>query len=417
MTKLDKPDSRDGVAGAAVPLVRNFPEVGHRGNDHPDNSKALEVGPGGKGSVLFPPTWAQKLNLRSSCRTQWLMRKITRWSTLDVDVTFLQLQQCWFDTGFSPDLWSRFSAEPSKSNLRPILPCNEAVVRSYRISLAVGEASAIGTAAIEEDGEWASELLRDVDGNPIGRMDWQRQPISGLVEVHVERQWGEEALFKISVTVANDRSPVADQAIEGAVGQALVSVKIMGTVAGAEFVPVAVPAADYSPMLRAAGMRELVAPRVSVVAEGDRAELRRTIPCVLPRVKRRDRLGARRCVSAFDAVTSFWGEAADELPVSPTWRVGTADQAEGPAVASIVAPGMVLQAGSCVVVETSGCQDVQDTYVHGQRATVRGIHYDAEGNAVVAVTIDSAEIDNDDMIGRYFYFRPSELRPLQRLRD
>ena len=57
--------------------------------------------------------------------------------------------------------------------------------------------------------------------------------------------------------------------------------------------------------------------------------------------------------------------------------------------------------------------DAQDIFVAGKTARVTSVHEDVEGNTHVAVVVeDDPAADLHDWYGRYLYFSPDEIEPL-----
>ena len=58
--------------------------------------------------------------------------------------------------------------------------------------------------------------------------------------------------------------------------------------------------------------------------------------------------------------------------------------------------------------------DAQDIFVAGKTARVTSVHEDVEGNRHVAVVVeDDPAADLHDWYGRYLYFSPDEIEPLE----
>jgi hypothetical protein len=75
--------------------------------------------------------------------------------------------------------------------------------------------------------------------------------------------------------------------------------------------------------------------------------------------------------------------------------------------------GVRVATGSHVRLRPSRRADTMDMFLYGRAATVAGVYRDVENRAYVAVTIDDdPAADIQHRAGRFFYFYPDELEPL-----
>jgi hypothetical protein len=98
---------------------------------------------------------------------------------------------------------------------------------------------------------------------------------------------------------------------------------------------------------------------------------------------------------------------------APWWDPG-ADASVSPDTESIAVDGVDIAKGSRVRLRPSGRADAHDMFLVDRAATVEGVFRDVEENRYVAVTLDDdpgAELHQ--WHGRYFYFRPEEIAPLE----
>ncbi len=109
--------------------------------------------------------------------------------------------------------------------------------------------------------------------------------------------------------------------------------------------------------------------------------------------------------SSVDATVFATGDA-------PWWDPGV-DASVQPELDSVMIAGRAVQKGSIVRVHPSRRADAQDLFYAGQVARVAAVHRDVDGGTHVAVTlVDDPAADLHDWYGRYLYFAPDELEPL-----
>ncbi|MFL6137325.1 MAG: hypothetical protein ACJ74O_05925 [Frankiaceae bacterium] len=138
-----------------------------------------------------------------------------------------------------------------------------------------------------------------------------------------------------------------------------------------------------------------------------------------------DRLhGAIRSLRAVPAIDRVTSAVPDQPPVPrieaspplvPWWDPG-ADDSVDPERDSVLVGGVPVARGAHVLLRpgTRGA-DAQDMFLAGRSATVEAVLHDVDGCVHVAVSIDDdplAEVQAAH--GRYRYFRPDELEPLER---
>lgn len=103
-----------------------------------------------------------------------------------------------------------------------------------------------------------------------------------------------------------------------------------------------------------------------------------------------------------------------EIPEGVDWWDPLADNAVRPEVDAVLVNGIRVARGSQVRLRPRRNADAQDIFIAGKTARVTSVHEDVEGNKHVGVVVDddpAAELH--DWYGRYLYFSPDEIEPLQ----
>jgi hypothetical protein len=103
-----------------------------------------------------------------------------------------------------------------------------------------------------------------------------------------------------------------------------------------------------------------------------------------------------------------------EIPDGVDWWDPLADNAVRPEIDAVLVNGVRVARGSKVRLRPRRNADAQDIFVAGKTARVTSVHEDVEGNKHVAVVVDEdPAADLHDWYGRYLYFSPDEVEPLQ----
>ncbi len=103
-----------------------------------------------------------------------------------------------------------------------------------------------------------------------------------------------------------------------------------------------------------------------------------------------------------------------EVPDGIDWWDPLADNAVRPETDAVLVNGIRVARGSQVRLRPRRNADAQDIFVAGKTARVTSVHEDVEGNKHVAVVVDDdPAADLHDWYGRYLYFSPDEVEPLE----
>jgi hypothetical protein len=155
--------------------------------------------------------------------------------------------------------------------------------------------------------------------------------------------------------------------------------------------------AEQSPgaLFDATEIDEILTLRVMTMTEQEKAEARATDPRAAAIVDRCDNLSP----AEMEGLHGRWWEEDDADPETDAVLVG----------------GVRVAKGSLVRVHPSRRADAQDLFFAGQVARVTAVVSDVDGGTHVAVVlVDDPAADLHDWYGRYLYFAPDEIEPLER---
>jgi hypothetical protein len=103
-----------------------------------------------------------------------------------------------------------------------------------------------------------------------------------------------------------------------------------------------------------------------------------------------------------------------EIPEGVDWWDPLADNAVRPEIDAVLVNGIRVARGSQVRLRPRRNADAQDIFVAGKTARVTSVHEDVEGNKHIGVVVeDDPAADLHDWYGRYLYFSPDEVEPLE----
>ena len=102
-----------------------------------------------------------------------------------------------------------------------------------------------------------------------------------------------------------------------------------------------------------------------------------------------------------------------EIPEGVDWWDPLADNAVRPDIDAVLVNGVRVTRGSRVRLRPSRRADAQDIFFAGKIARVTSVHEDVDGEQHVGVVVeDDPAADLHDWYGRYLYFAPDEVEPL-----
>ncbi|GAB91397.1 hypothetical protein [Gordonia rhizosphera] len=102
-----------------------------------------------------------------------------------------------------------------------------------------------------------------------------------------------------------------------------------------------------------------------------------------------------------------------EIPDGTNWWDPAADLAVEPMSDAVVVDGVAVRRGSRVRLRPSRRADAHDLFFAGMTARVMTVHADVDGQTHVGVVIeDDPAAELHESYGRYYYFAPDEVEPL-----
>lgn len=294
----------------------------------------------------------------------------------------------------------------------------------------------------------------DVDG---GRLVRTRHEIRGAVTMDIEH---DDGLARISLTVACTAAPALDA--QEAIATSMIGTHVIAEVHGGRFVslleppePAAAAAARCRhnrcfPVLAGAPGEQhllLVSPiilydhpevaeqsdgalydsteideiltlRVMTMTDEEKAQARATDPLAAAIVDRCDAMSPEAMQRLHGVLRnppdSPGGPGlVPQIPDGVDWWDPSADRAVRPEVDAVLIGGVPVSRGSRVRLRPSRRADAQDIFVAGRVARVTSVHEDVDGNTHVGVVVDDdPAADLHDWYGRYLYFAPDEVEPL-----
>jgi len=319
-------------------------------------------------------------------------------------------------------------------------------------------------------GSEETEPIVDADGTTVGRIVRRRSPLRTLVTISTEPD-GKHVLLSVAVENTHpDRAPTKDDAIRLSLIGAHVLVEAHGP---ARFVSLLEPDDEAteaaarchqqrcfpvlvgppgstdvvlgSPIIlydypeiaaESAGalfdsteIDEILTLRVMTMTDAEKAEARATDPRAAEIIERCDSMSAETLQQLHGvlrdphAVVDSPADVRNVDPPSfdtgdvPWWDPAT-DESVRPEEDSVVIDGVSISKGSLVRIHPSRRADAQDIFFADQVAKVTAVLSDVDGSTHVAlVLVDDPAADLHEWYGRYLYFSPDELEPLDQARE
>ncbi len=165
---------------------------------------------------------------------------------------------------------------------------------------------------------------------------------------------------------------------------------------------------------------EILTLRVMTMTDGEKAQARATDPLAARIIDRCDAMSPEAMQRLHGVLRSpRTGSAAGhpglipEVPEGVQWWDPSADNAVRPDIDAVLVSGIRVARGSRVRLHPARRADAQDLFFSGKSARVTSVHEDVDGNQHVGVVVeDDPAADLHDWYGRYLYFAPDEVEPL-----
>ncbi len=413
--------------------------------------------------VLGPPrasaaSFAEEPGLSFQC----LLAPATGAANVSPHLRFLQLQvrsvEQYVDGDFVP------VADMVVDGLS-VLSWEEAVECEVALpSYAVGGAAV--HARVDIPGGEEEEPVVDATGTRVGRILRRRFPLRADVSLHAAP---DDGFTRLTVSVSNAH-PDEVHGKDDAIRSSLIGTHVLLVAEGVGFVSLLEPPAEAagaaarcaqhrcfpvlvgplgsndvvmgSPIIlydhpeiaeQSAGalfdsteIDEILSLRVMTMTEAEKAEARATDPRAAAIIDRCDQMSSetlrdlhgvlrdphRVSNPAAEPVGTDFGTG--DVP----WWDPAADESVRPDTDSVVIAGVSVARGSLVRVHPSRRADAQDLFFADQVARVTAVLSDVDGSTHIAlVLVDDPAADLHEEAGRFFYFAPDELEPLDQTRE
>jgi hypothetical protein len=164
---------------------------------------------------------------------------------------------------------------------------------------------------------------------------------------------------------------------------------------------------------------EILTLRVMTMTDDEKAQARATDPRAAQIIDQCDAMSPEAMARLHGVLRdphspSIGAGLVPEIPEGVDWWDPLADNAVRPELDAVLVDGIRIARGSQVRLRPRRNADAQDIFVAGKTARVTSVHEDVEGNKHVGVVVnDDPAADLHDWYGRYLYFSPDEIEPLE----
>ncbi|BBY67210.1 hypothetical protein [Mycolicibacterium helvum] len=159
---------------------------------------------------------------------------------------------------------------------------------------------------------------------------------------------------------------------------------------------------------------EILTLRVMTMTDEEKAQARATDPLAAQIIDRCDAMSPEAMQRLHGVLRDPHAGLIPEIPEGVNWWDPVADNAVAPEIDAVLVNGIRLARGAKVRLRPSRRADAQDMFFAGRVATVASVHETVDGDQQVGVTVDDdPAADLHDWYGRYLYFAPDELEPLE----
>ncbi len=302
----------------------------------------------------------------------------------------------------------------------------------------------------------------DIESVVGGRLVRTRQEVRAALDVAVEREEDLEDLDRVTIRLHNTGAAATDK--DDCIARSLIGSHVVAEAVDGEFLSLLDPPAHAAaaaarcrqhrcfPVLAGpAGEQDLllVSPiilydhpeiaeqsegalydsceideiltlRVMTMTDGEKAQARATDPLAARIIDRCDAMSPEAMQRLHGVLrdprtdgATGQPELIPEVPDGVQWWDPLADNAVRPDTDAVLVNGVRVARGSRVLLHPGRRADAQDLFFSGRTARVTSVHEDVDGNQHVGVVVeDDPAADLHDWYGRYLYFAPDEVEPL-----
>ncbi|MYT27757.1 hypothetical protein [Streptomyces sp. MspMP-M5] len=413
--------------------------------------------------VLVPPRWGADRAEHSHQRTECLMEPRSG-ARLTAELRFLRTRR---RTVQRPGPDGEFTTVTElELPDRVLVPWDEGTEERCPVDVPVAELAGDGvTVPFTRPAGEETEPVHDAAGRPVGRLVRRREEISGVLRLTAREIDGPYAVLKLTATVENTSTWTPDPEAadrDAALPRSLVAAHLLLGLSAGRFLsqtdppewargaaagcrnehtwPVlAGPPGSAAVMLSAPiiledhpalapespgalydalEIDEILALRTATLTDQEKREARGTDPRAAEVIDLADGMPPEvleRLHGAVRALREVTGpDPQPARPDTPWWDPG-GDRDVDPLTDRITLDGRSVGAGSRVALRPGRRRtDAQDLFLHGRTALVEAVLYDVDGGVHLAVTVEGdpgADIRREQ--GRFLYFQPDELAPLE----
>lgn len=299
------------------------------------------------------------------------------------------------------------------------------------------------------------EEIREASGHGAGRLVRTRLPLDAELALSVER---DDGYLRLSVEVRNIGAAATDQ--RDAIARSPIGAHVIAEITGGRFISLLEPPAeaaaavgrctrhrcfpvlagppgDHSialispiilydhpevaeqsdgPLFDSTEIDEILTLRIMTLTDEEKSQARATDARAAGIIDRCDAMTPEALQQLHGVLRDpHAGEPAliPEIPEGVDWWDPLADNAVRPDSDAVSIAGVRVHRGSRVRLHPNRRADAQDLFFDGQPARVTSVHEDVDGHAHVGVVLeDDPAADLHESYGRYLYFAPDEIEPL-----
>ncbi|MEA2506843.1 MAG: hypothetical protein QOH48_1461 [Actinomycetota bacterium] len=362
------------------------------------------------------------------------------------------------DEGFEP-------VDSVTAGDRTYVTWDEAVEHEQEFLLSIDELTDGIVTSIELAETFETEEIRDPAAELVGRIVRRRWPVSGVIRVTAERLEAASEVLKLRIRVENLTAWADPSAGRGeALKRSLIAAHLLISTEAGRFISLLEPpqwiksfaescenvhtwpvligddgrrdtmlsspiilydfpqVAPESPgdLFDATEIDEILSLRTAAMTDEEKSEARATDERAAAIIDRTDAMPPEimeRLHGTIRYVRDATGKSEPSPDEVPWWDPG-ADSSVSPETDSIDIDGVPVSKGSRVRLRPGSRRtDAQDLFLMSRTARVEAVFFDVEGNNHLAVTLeDDPAAELHQWHGRFLYFAPDEVEPLEELR-